>query len=494
MSKTIIWIDPKINNSENSYYQSILNENVNFAKKYYFKTIKEGIDQLKYISFKPTIIITSGRFYTLLIEELKKNICSIKVIPEIIIFTSNIEKYKKKNGELINEDFYNYGQIYDDFILLNEHLIEKYKDNNENILEINTNHNFINNIENDNDNNNDIEKRLSFDIINDLKNVILPIFFQTLRTESNFINQKIFYNKIYKNYKNVKDITNLLLPILHFPTIPMELLSKYYIRLYTFKTNFYRDMNVKLMENKGKEYIPFIQCLYDGINLKSFEPYSEGKLYRGSCIKKIELENIQKALLEKNEEYPKVIISSRAFLSFSTNEEVAFDFIRYNKKDSYPVLYEIQKPNKMDIEFCTNANIQKLSDFFSESEILFFPFSSFEIVKIEKTNNKNGKKIYKIDLEYLGKYKFKIKMKYIHQPFFLFIENHTQYYKNINQELDNENNNEESENNNNNELIENEKEEEKPKIEKENNNYNNDDLNLINIPLIKKKNRYMDYF
>ncbi len=111
MSKTIIWIDPKINNSENSYYQSILNENVNFAKKYYFKTIKEGIDQLKYISFKPTIIITSGRFYTLLIEELKKNICSIKVIPEIIIFTSNIEKYKKKNGELINEDFYNYGKI-----------------------------------------------------------------------------------------------------------------------------------------------------------------------------------------------------------------------------------------------------------------------------------------------------------------------------------------------------------------------------------------------
>ena len=127
--------------------------------------------------------------------------------------------------------------------------------------------------------------------------------------------------------------------------------------------------------------------------------------------RKIELEKIQKALLEKNEEYPKVIIFSRSFLSFSANEEVAIEYIRY-KNDSYGVLYEIQKPNEMDIELCTNADIQKLSYFYNESEILFLPFSSFEVVKIELIN-KYGKEFYKIDLEYL-----KIKIKYIHQPFF----------------------------------------------------------------------------
>ena len=50
---------------------------------------------------------------------------------------------------------------------------------------------------------------------------------------------------------------------------------------------------------------------------------------------------------------------------------------------------------------CTgNASIKEFSYFKGESEILFFPFSSFEIKKIEKINNQE----FIVILNYLGKY------------------------------------------------------------------------------------------
>ena len=52
---------------------------------------------------------------------------------------------------------------------------------------------------------------------------------------------------------------------------------------------------------------------------------------------------------------------------------------------------------------CTgNASIKEFSYYKSESEILFFPFSSFEIKKIEKINEQE----FVIILNYLGKYDY----------------------------------------------------------------------------------------
>ena len=56
----------------------------------------------------------------------------------------------------------------------------------------------------------------------------------------------------------------------------------------------------------------------------------------------------------------------------------------------------------MDYSLSTHADIEDLS-FFKEKEVLFFPFSSFEIKDINQIYD-NNEVIYEIKLLYLGKY------------------------------------------------------------------------------------------
>ena len=62
----------------------------------------------------------------------------------------------------------------------------------------------------------------------------------------------------------------------------------------------------------------------------------------------------------------------------------------------------MEKDDNIDYSISTHADIVELS-FYEEKEVLFFPFSSFEIKDIKETTNEN-EKIYEIKLLYLGKY------------------------------------------------------------------------------------------
>ena len=58
-------------------------------------------------------------------------------------------------------------------------------------------------------------------------------------------------------------------------------------------------------------------------------------------------------------------------------------------KDLFKVLYILEKDDSLDYNLSTHGDIEKLSFFPSEREVLFLPFSSFEIkdikeIKIEK--------------------------------------------------------------------------------------------------------------
>ena len=61
--------------------------------------------------------------------------------------------------------------------------------------------------------------------------------------------------------------------------IPLHLLSKYFLRLYTLENpSFYKDLNKDLTNNKFDEYLPFIFLLYDALNkgyVKSYKDYIE---------------------------------------------------------------------------------------------------------------------------------------------------------------------------------------------------------------------------
>ena len=83
------------------------------------------------------------------------------------------------------------------------------------------------------------------------------------------------------------------------------------------------------------------------------------------------------------------------------------------------VLYIINIDKDLDYDLSTHSDIQNISFHFYEKEVLFFPFSSFEIKNIKEKNFKS-ENIYEIELLYLGKYlKFFVKIFKKNQVFLL---------------------------------------------------------------------------
>ena len=74
-----------------------------------------------------------------------------------------------------------------------------------------------------------------------------------------------------------------------------------------------------------------------------------------------------------------------------------------NNKNLAKVLYIVEHDNNIDHSLATHGDIEKISFFPSEKEVLFFPFSCFEIKDIKKVMV-NGENIFEIQLLYLGKY------------------------------------------------------------------------------------------
>jgi len=221
-----------------------------------------------------------------------------------------------------------------------------------------------------------------------------------------------FTKLLCSKYINKSSGLDLLLNSLKsLPNIPIELLSKYYTRIYTEeKSHFYNDMNKDLRQNKKLNYLPYIKVLYEGVRLQSLPMSSDKMLFRGSLLSNKEIETIKKYLNNKIEDLPGAIIFSKAFLSFSKDINVAKYFLNMNEnknKELSKVLYILEKDDNLDYSLSTHADIDELS-FYNEKEVLFFPFSSFEIKSINEIIDKN-EKIYEIKLLYLGKYIKKFK-------------------------------------------------------------------------------------
>ena len=110
--ENVIWIDENVDNEENTGYLKELNAlgyNVQC-----FKNVDEGFDLVKSIRFESTKIIISGRLYIKFVKKFIDNINEIYVIPKIIIFTLNKERFiksNKANEDLINHPFFNCGGI-----------------------------------------------------------------------------------------------------------------------------------------------------------------------------------------------------------------------------------------------------------------------------------------------------------------------------------------------------------------------------------------------
>ena len=239
----IIWIDIYIDNEENTKYLKELELLGNF-KINCFKFVENAIESIKKINFEQTFIIVSGKLYKNFIEKFKENLKDIYIIPRIIIFARNEEKFVNYNKEInYNHPYYNLGGIKTSFDEVKKFILNP-KGKNSNLL------------------NEEDEIQLVFEYIDCKEKLILPILYKSLIDSIPIEEVDNFTNFLYNKYsKNSKSLEILLNSIYSIPEIPFELLCKYYIRIYTSKSNFYIDLNRNLREGKKDLYlIEEVEC------------------------------------------------------------------------------------------------------------------------------------------------------------------------------------------------------------------------------------------
>ena len=323
------------------------------------------------------------------------------IVPKIIIFTSNKEKVIQKKNEyknMIDDSFYNYGGIKTIFNDIEEFIInEKNKEIKSKKLLKSTK------------TNNDIQ--FTFEYIDSLEKLALPLFYKTLIDTISKDNLEKYTNSIYVQYSKLNsDVKKLLDPHKSIPNIPIELLCKFYARLYTIESDFYRNMNQDLRLNNIKNYLPLIKTLYEGVKLQALPLAPKNKLFRGTKIENVELEILKDYLKKKRPDLPAAIGFCKSFLSFSKNRSGIEKFLKednINKDKKSKVVYILEKDDSLGYNLSTQGDIEKIYFFDNEEEVLFFPFSSFEIKEIKEITF-NSEKIYEINLLYLGKYLKKI--------------------------------------------------------------------------------------
>ena len=331
--------------------------------------------------------------------ELEKIINSIKICPVIMIFTS-INKIGLIKSNIIKLDKYpffdtnlvysNYGEVESQLLSQNEyhpHKIDshsKYKEENDNYF--------------------------SFEYINESKELILPLHMIEFIEMPNDSEILTFNEFLLDKYSDSDKMHELIQQLLLNTKIPFPVLVKYWARAYTLESNFYRQMNIDLVKKAGNIFDVFIRVLYQGLLNNIIVYFNEKTLYRGALIKLDEIKYIKDSLNKKKENLPGYICYNKAFLSSSLDINIALYFMSQKepKDNEKRVIYIFEKGENIDTENATNADIQEFSFYNVEREILFFPYSTFEITKIEEKKMSNKDKeinYYEIILNYIGKYK-----------------------------------------------------------------------------------------
>ena len=96
----IIWIDPNIENLENTYYINELTS-IYKAKIKTFKNVESSITYMKQIKFEEIKIIISSSNYSDLVKAFKQNINNMYIAPKIIVFTSTSSHFYENNKNIL---------------------------------------------------------------------------------------------------------------------------------------------------------------------------------------------------------------------------------------------------------------------------------------------------------------------------------------------------------------------------------------------------------
>ena len=388
----VIWIDTNIDNEENKFYCKSLGLMDSLIVKL-FNNVNEAIEYMKQIKFQETKIIVSGRLYSDLIIKFKENIIDMLFAPKIIVFTSNEKRFIENNEEYKDEEniFYTFGGVATDFQTVKQFIINERKVSFTKIL--NKSNIFSN-------------YPLSFEYIDNKEKLYLPIFFKFLIDKIPNVNLEQYTKLLNEKYTQKIDKLKLLLDsIKSMANIPIEILSKYYLRLYSSKTSFYNEINKDLRENKTEKYLPLIKILYEAIKLKSFPLAFKYTLYKEAKLSKGEINKMKTYMGIKIKGLPSLVLFSKSFLLFSKEKLIVEERLKNEKiEDNFSkIIFILEKDDNLDNDLSTHADIENISFFPEDKEVLFFPFSSFEIKDIKEISIGDGKG-YEVRIIYLAKY------------------------------------------------------------------------------------------
>lgn len=390
----LIWIDAKVNNNENTGYQTRLKKDYGLNIETYDKA-ENGINALEKIQFESIFVITSGTIYPEFFGYMKRTFTELRVVPFSIIFTSStkafIDKHKNDEiGQLYNKTFYNRGGVVDKFSKVINFIEEIYSNLDSFIT---------------NDKYKGIFTKNYKDLIVFEKVGIrlqLPSFYKDI-----YYNEHINYNELnnftkffLQNFCSNKEVEKLLKPLILFKEVPEEIISKYWARAYTYETPFYSIMNKSLMRKEYKEYEIYIKLLYKGLALDSYRPQFGSTISRGTKLEISEI-NYLKSIAGTEQ-----IIYNRSFLSFSLNKEKSIKFEANREIDdeehfsssfanppkkgdtkSFSVLIQLSNINEEDKNkyLISSAQLYDISRYTKEEEVLIFPFTGFEVTDWETT-------------------------------------------------------------------------------------------------------------
>ena len=413
----VVWIDTNIDNFENSGFGKHF-KSMKSLKLELLKNINDAIEYLKSIKFEETKIIVSGRLYAPFVQIFKANLVDMCISPKIIVFTSNIFAFNQYNPDYQSDEnkFFSYGGITVKFRDILKFLENDKNNAIDSTVSISPNSEESRMI-------NDTTRRLLeeigekiftksedvnlvFEYIDRKEKLILPLFFKTLIDNVLNDNMEQYTKFLYNTYcQNKYNLKHLFGSIESMSNIPIEILSKYYARLYTEESNFYKDLNKDLNLNKKDKYLPYIKTLYEGVKLKSLPLASNSILYRGGKLTNEEINKLNNHMKDKIKDLPSSIVFSKSFLSFTKDERIAERFLNYELKDNNfsKVLFILEKDDDIGYNLATHGDIENISFNEYEKEVLFFPFSSFAIKDIKEKNLGKFKR-YEIRLLYLGKY------------------------------------------------------------------------------------------